>query len=277
MAVLIGINEMKIITEALSERSGYSFNNFVQSFLKRRLQAFLEKYHIRNIDQFLKQLGSKLFLESLLYFLSVDTTEMFRDPGFWRAIKAKVLNDPILTKNPVWFPDIGSGEELFSFLILLDIIDREHRPEVYFHHPSSSRIDEVRSGMIRSKHIDVHSNNFKRLEIGGKFEDYCHYHSNNVVVSNSVLDNIHPKKGWFLTKPEQHSFGLIFFRNSMLYLNKQLREDVFQFLYNKIAPGGFIVIGIKESIPDSMKNKLLAVDENEKIYRKVAFAGGLGV
>ncbi|MBN2166573.1 MAG: hypothetical protein JW717_09880 [Marinilabiliaceae bacterium] len=270
MAATLGINEMRLISGALSNRSGYPFENFVQSFLKRRIIAFFEKYHLRNVDLFLKQINSKLFLESLLYFISVDTTEMFRDPGFWRSLRKIILSDAILKNNSVWFPDIGSGEELFSFLILLDVFELGRYPNVFFHHPSSSRIDEIRSGMIKSRNIETHNNNFKRLEIGGQFEKYCNYHTNSIVVSNTILKSVFPKKGWFLSEPDNQMFGLIFFRNSMLYMDKSLQDKVFQFLYNHLVPGGYIVIGAKENVPVSMANKLLIVDEQERIFRKPA-------
>ena len=268
MSVLLGINEMKEISNAMTLKTGYPFDDFLQSFLKRRLTIYLEKFHIRQLEQFIKQLGSKLFLESLLYYLPVVTTEMFRDPGFWRSLKSNVLNNNVIQNNPVWFPDIASGEELYSFLIFLELTNADFRPEVFFHHPSSSRIDEVKSGIIRSKNIETYSNNFKRLELGGQFETYCKMENNYMVVAENLISKLNPKKGWFLTEPLTQGFGLIFFRNTMLYMNKNLHEKTIQFLFNMLIPGGYLVIGVKERIPDSITGKFQVIDEQEGIYRK---------
>jgi chemotaxis protein methyltransferase CheR len=275
MSVQIGINELKEITAALTARTGYAFDDFSQSFLRRRLFLFFEKFHIRHVDQFIKQLGSKLFIESLLYHFSVDTTEMFRDPGFWRALKQNVLSDSIVEKYPVWFPDIASGEELFSYLILAQISQLKHQQGVYFHHPSSSRIDEVKTGMLRTRNIELHESNFKRLELGGDFESFFKIHNNYLVLEDSVVQSLHFKKGWFLTEPETNAFSLIFFRNTMLYLNKNLQEKACQFIYDKLVPGGYFVIGIKESIPESLISRFQIIDGQERIYRKLTISNGI--
>jgi chemotaxis protein methyltransferase CheR len=269
MAAYIGINELKDITGALSDKTGYPFNDFSQSFLKRRLHLFFDKFHIRHTDQLTKQLGSKLFIESLLYHLSVDTTEMFRDPGFWRTIKTHIHNNPSLLNFPVWFPDIASGEELYSFLILLKITLPNSKAEVIFHHPSSSRIDEIKTGMLRSKNIEIHDSNFKRLELNdGNFESFFRLHNNYLTLHENVLGKLHPKKGWFLTEPDASNFGMIFYRNSMLYQNRNLQERTCKFLVDHLAPGGILVIGIKETLPDSILSRMQVIDEQERIFRK---------
>lgn len=275
MSAQIGINELKELSAAMSARSGYAFESFSHSFLKRRLTSFFKKFHIKSFDQFIKQLSSKLFLESILYHFAVNTTEMFRDPGFWRSLKSKVLTDAVVKKNAVWFPDIASGEELFSFLVLSRIACEESIPEIYFHHPSSSRIDEVKTGMVRSGNSEHHINNFKRLELGGQIDTYFNQHSNCLVLNDDLLKNIHSQKGWFLTEPQCDNFGLIFMRNSMLFMDRILQEKVCNFIFDKLVPGGYFVIGIKECLPDSFVGKVQVIDEQERIYRKPIIRNGL--
>lgn len=276
MSVQLSINELKELASVLTQKTGYPFNDFPASFLKRRLTHYFERFHIRRIDQLIEQCGSKLFLESLLYHFSVETTEMFRDPGFWRAFNSTIQKNSFLLDYPVWFPDAASGEEIFSFQILASLAKFTRIPQVYYHHPSSTRLEEIKAGILKSKDVELNSNNLKRLELDGDFDRIGCLVNNTMRIHGIYLQKMTPQKGWFLTPPpEAGNVGMIIFRNMMLYMNKPLQEKVCQNFLERLIPGGLLAIGIKESLPDIVSGKFECVDAQERIFRKPIVPNGM--
>lgn len=62
--------------------------------------------------------------------------------------------------------------------------------------------------------------------------------------------------------------SLILFRNVSIYYNHRQAASVFDILYEKLVPGGYLVIGVKEQLPEKIAEKMIAIDEAEKIYKK---------
>ncbi len=267
MALSISFSELRELSLAYTNKTGYPFSEFSISFLKRQLSKYCEKYHIRRLQHFYEQIENKIFVESLLYFLSVDTSEMFRDPSFWRMLVPKVFPKLNADLHSIWFPDASSGEEIASLLILLKLTNNLSNISIEFNHPSRTRIEEINSGIIKTNNISLFQTNFKRLEFDESIDSYINLVINSIFLNPNLVNNIKGQKGWFLTPP-LNSPSIIFFRNSMLYFSKTLQNQVALYLFEKLKPGGFLMLGIKENIPESIKDKMIIIDENERIFQK---------
>jgi chemotaxis protein methyltransferase CheR len=267
MALQIGINELKELANKMTEVTGYPFSDMQHSFLKRRLGSFLEKSRVRNVDQFTNQLTEQHFRNELLYSFPVECTELFRDPGFWRILNAKVLPKISDSKLPVWFPDASTGEEIMSLLVLLHY--NNIKLQTIFNHPSNKRISEIEQGQVYIKDLDLAESNCKRLELNISLADYTVEQSNLLMFKPHILDNLTGKTDWFLKEGlTTTSASLIIMRNTTLYLNKPTHEKLMQFIYSVLSPGGYLAIGIKEYLPESILEKMDIVDKQEQIYKK---------
>lgn len=267
MSVNLGINDLKELTSLLSEKTGYPFHEFSLSFMKRRLNVFFDKLFIKSKERFIEQLNNDYFIMSLLYNIPVDTTELFRDPGFWRTLNSKVICNHDWSDKNVWFPDVSSGEELFSFLIINQAFNKGVKPNTIFNHPSLARLEEIKTGIINARNAETNENNFKRLETDTNLDEYIGMHDNSFYVQEDLIAHTLAVKGWFLTPPKEQC-SLIIFRNSMLYLTKNLQDKVGQVLYESLLPGGYLAIGIKEQLPDSIVDRMESIDEQERIFKK---------
>jgi chemotaxis protein methyltransferase CheR len=269
MATSIGINDLKDISTLLFEKTGYPFNDMPLSFFKRQINQFFDKNRIRNIFHFTEQLNNPIFVEYLLRDININCTEMFRDPGFWRVIKTRIL--PIIDQCslPVWFPDSASGEELQSFLIIKHLHNPQSQLSTYFNNPSTEQLNQLMEGIITTRDWELTESNFKRLEIQEAIEKFIFTKQNHQCLQVELLKQVIGEKGWFLNTPvDQKEFSLIIIRNSMLYMNKSLQEKLCNHLYNLLTPGGYLAIGIKENIPEIMVDKFELVDQQERIFRK---------
>jgi chemotaxis protein methyltransferase CheR len=268
MASLLGISETKDLSVILTEKTGYPFADFSYSFLKRRLNNYFDKFHIRKTEHFINQLDNHTFTESLLYHLWVDVTEMFRDPGFWRTLKISVLPELIRKKSPIWLPDVSSGEELYSLLITIESLKPGHSHPIQCNHPSQSKLEEIRLGLIHTRDMELNENNFKRIEPDASLHKYYSSQNNYFVVNDELISKVDLCRGWFKNPIPKNQTGFILCRNTMLNFNRNLQEQIIAHYYDILSPGGFLAIGIKESIPNGWAEKFETIDNQERIFRK---------
>ena len=91
--------ELQIFLEAIYSKYGYDFRNYSSASIKRRLNHRLNIARFTNLGDMQKRvLDDQNFFRSLLLDLSINFTEMFRDPSFYKALRKSVI--PILKKLP---------------------------------------------------------------------------------------------------------------------------------------------------------------------------------
>ncbi len=267
MALLLGINELKYISESLTKKLGFDFSNYSLSFLKRRFAVVFDELNIKKIDLFIDSLDSTDFIEKFHYFFAVPASELFRDPSFWRALRFKVISGSDC-ENHIWFPDASSGEEVFSLLILLYDCGLIDKFQIHCNHLSKTKLDEIKAGILKDKNIDVNESNLKRFGAKGNFFDYFDVCEEGLKLKAYMLENVqvhhcHLSQQTFEIKP-----SITIFRNTMLYYTKKYCVEAMVSIYNSMCPKGFFAIGIKEGLPDSIINNMLPYDNNEQIYKR---------
>jgi chemotaxis protein methyltransferase CheR len=113
--------EIQLFLEAIYLKYGFDFRNYSKASVKRRLEQRLSRSGLPNFSSMQhKILYDKSFFETLFLDLSINVTEMFRDPLFYKAVRKTVL--PILKTYPyikIWHAGCSTGEEVYSMAILL--------------------------------------------------------------------------------------------------------------------------------------------------------------
>ncbi len=111
---------MRLLLEALFLRYHYDFRNYSLGSIRRRLKQAREQLGFASFSAMQNQLlHDPDMLSHLLRFLTVQVSDMFRDPDYFRAIREQVV--PHLRTYPslkVWIAGCSSGEELYSMVIL---------------------------------------------------------------------------------------------------------------------------------------------------------------
>ena len=112
--------EIQLLLEALHQRYHYDFRHYARASIKRRLIQARERLRFASISAMQDSLlHNQATLPQLLNYLTVQVSEMFRDPSYFRALREQVL--PHLRTYPslkVWVAGCSNGEELYSLAIL---------------------------------------------------------------------------------------------------------------------------------------------------------------
>jgi chemotaxis protein methyltransferase CheR len=260
------------VLKAIKETHDLDFKNHALTFFKRRLSYIVDKYNLKDADALIDKLTNDSgFYELFLKEISIETTELFRDPSLWRYLKEKFL--PGLLKDQenfkMWFPEIASGEELYSMAILLNEIGFLDKVQFVVGSISQLRLDDIKQGRFDLKKMEVNQANFKRIFSDAELEDYYRSEGELGYMSPELLKNMEiAKQNTYYDQPPRRA-KMIMWRNQMLYFNQILQERLLKSFCQCLMPGGHLIVGVNEKIDywNSDKDYIL-VGDNENIYKK---------
>jgi chemotaxis protein methyltransferase CheR len=263
--------ELEILLNDLVEQHGYDFTGYAHASMKRRINrlASLDKFpsfaelrfRLKNDESYLKR-----FVEEV----SVNVTEMFRDPSFYKALRQEVL--PVLATYPlirIWHAGCATGEEVYSMAILLKELNLLHKSLLYATDISPSALDTARKGIFSLSQMRSYSENY--VEAGGTSEFSKYYTAN---YDFAKMDDQLKKPMIFATHNlvSDHSFNefqLILCRNVLIYFDKDLQNRVFRLFDDSLEKLGFLTLGAKETIRFSPIVSSYQQQGKEKIWRKI--------
>jgi len=113
--------EIDLLLEAIFQKYGYDFRNYAKASIKRRLFHRISAGGFDNpLEMTHRLLTDEAFFQTVLNDLTINVTEMFRDPPFFKTLRKHVI--PILRTYPlirIWIAGCATGEEAYSMAILL--------------------------------------------------------------------------------------------------------------------------------------------------------------
>lgn len=263
--------ELERLTEVINRKFGYDFKDYLQSSFKRRVTRILELKKIATTEDLAFQIESGVVLkEDFLHEITVNVTELFRDPSFWIAMK-KVISNLLLNKGKIriWHAGCSSGEEVYSMLILLKEMDLEDKVEIFASDIDKCILEKAKGSRISIRNMEAYEKNYIRFNPNGDFRKYFLFEKEYAYFDKDLLSKIffHEIN---LTKVKPFiKFDLILCRNVMIYFNQNLQDELIKLFHETLFIYGYLAVGAKESIIRSKyANRFLAVNNEEKIYKK---------
>jgi len=268
----IGIVETRNVIKTILDTYGYDFRDYALTSFKRRLEQIIMNNGFKDADGLASRLASsKEYFEQFLHEITPETTEMFRDPSLWRNIRDEIIPD-IMKGSPkpkLWVAAFDSGEELFSLAIMLKEAGVLTEVQLYASAMSEKSIDKIKNGKIDAKEIEVNEANYLRYNGKRKFSDYYAIDNGQIVLDSNLIRDVNFIKLNTVYDSIPGGIKLILFRNQMIYYNQLLVDKVLLHLSNSVVPGGYLIIGVKESLENTNSiNKFTVHNDSEKIYKK---------
>ncbi|HSZ72333.1 MAG TPA: protein-glutamate O-methyltransferase CheR [Cytophagaceae bacterium] len=267
----ISILELKNITQAIREKFGYDFSNYASSSFKRRLLRILDMNKI-TVETLVERVNNNSFTkEDFLHEITVNVTEMFRDPSFWKALK------PLLTaistsreKIKIWHAGCSSGEEVFSMLIVLKELGILDKVEIVATDIDKSILSRAKEAKITAKNMEVHKHNYERFSGHANIEKYFTQLPGDLYVfDKTMLEKVSFREIDLVKAIPFSKFDLVLCRNVLIYFNNNLQNDVLKLISDCLFEGGMLAIGAKESISwCEVSNKFNSLNAEERIFKK---------
>jgi len=268
----IGITEYRDVINAVQVKYNYDLSNFSLTSLRRRIEKVYNMYNFNDIEDFINKLTTdEDFYETFLKEISVPTTEMFRDPSMWVELKDKLFNrGKIKGEYKIWIPEFTSDDELYSMLVILKETGFTGS-KITASSNSKKNIEKITTGIVDLKKMEVNAANYTRQEGNFQLSKYFDMEEKRAIFDNVLLSEVNiVKHNLFVDEPIAHDFNIILFRNRFLYYNLQLQNKVLESLYDSLQIGGYLIIGINESLDGSpIQGKFNFLSKNENILKKI--------
>lgn len=265
------INEYRTILKSIKDVYQYDFNDFTLISLKRRIERFIYLNRFATIDSLIAKLQNDI--EYFHYFMKevlVGSTEMFRDPSFWRFLRNEILPQLLLHKSKpiVCFPNCVSGDELYTFCIILkenNWINKFHINAVYF---NELILNDIKKGKIELTKYETSADNYQRYQGNTNFSNYFKKIGDHIFRDPSLIStvNFFKQNITFDFLPEKND--LIIFRNNLIYYSQPMHDRILKNSYKNLNENGYLAIGIKEQIGNICQTLFKVVNEQENIYTK---------
>lgn len=270
----IELSQLKKITDVIKQKFNYDFANYAMSSFKRRVQRVLEIYKYSSVEVLIEKLqdGTEAFFQSFLSEITVNVTEMFRDPTFWAAFRETILPLFVGQDKPmkIWHAGCSSGEEVFSMAIILKEINALDKAHIVATDIDQAVMQKAREGVYLLKNMELNQKNY--LQYGGNsaFENYYKIEGNRAVMDKDLVKDVIWQEHNLVEGHPFDKFDIIICRNVMIYFNQTLQNQVLKMFHESLVKYGFLIVGSKESlIWCDISNKFIVVNNEEKIYKKI--------
>ena len=264
--------EIDLLLEAVYRIRGFDFRDYARASLRRRIQNRMRAEKVETIACLLaKILHDASCMERLVVGLSVNVSAMFRDPGFFRALREHVF--PLLRTWPfirIWHAGCSMGEEVYSVAIMLAEDGLIGRCRIYGTDINETVLQRAREGIYPLELMRRCTQNY--IQAGGmrSFSEYYTAAYDNAIFRPALREQVVFAKHNLVTDGPFNEFNLILCRNVLIYFNRALQDRVHRLLYDSLANFGVLGLGAKETLSlTPLEDRYQELVAPHRLYRRV--------
>lgn len=274
--------EFRLFGELFNRHCGLQFGPESRISMERRLRERVVVRELRSFSEYYHYLRTnphgRAELDEAIDSVTVNETYFFREDYQLRALRDEIL--PMLVKGGagknrilIWSAGCATGEEVYSIAMVVHEAGIAANREVRIFGTDISRrcIALARRGVfgesafraippeMRRRYFDERPDGAHVVE---ELRAMCQFGCRNLLDDSGAA---------IVGRPE-----IIFCRNVLIYLDEDSRRKVIKSFYDRLLPGGFLLLGHSESLLNvSTAFELVHVRE-DLVYRKPAAIIRLG-
>jgi len=268
----LSVQQLDELIDLIKKCHGFDFSCYSKASLKRRVQRIMQNKKQTFYDLKHTLVNNQPFFQEFLDEITVNVTEMFRDPSFYKAINNLVI--PYLSTYQhikMWSAGCSSGEEVYSLAILMNETGLSKKSFIYGTDIKTEMLKEARKGIYSLKKIKSYAENYQYSGLKGSLTDHFTIMYDAATVHSELKHNTLFSVHNLVSDAIFNEFQLISCRNVFIYFESELQEKILELFYNSLAPLGFLCMGSKETIrSDKFKKKFKIISSKENIYQKIA-------
>ncbi len=269
---MINDQQLDVLISEVFDHYGYDFGGYSRASFRRRIDRIYQLDGFSHFGEFLAKVTSDAdYFTRLVEEITVNVTEMFRDPAFYKVLREEIL--PSLTSKPfirIWHAGCSTGQEVYSMAILLSELNLLGKAIIYATDINHAVLDTAKKGLFPLRLMKDYAENYR--DSGGK-KDFSGYYTANYGLAK--FDENLSKKMVF----SQHSlvsdrsfneFDLILCRNVLIYFDKDLQDRALQLFDDSLARLGYLALGTKETLKYTSVQKNYQQLRKDKIWKKIS-------
>ncbi len=235
--------EIELLLDGLYRKHGYDFRDYSRVHIKRRIMDMKKRVGYDSVSMMIHDLfWDKNFIQNLLLSFSVNYTEMFRDPEFYRFIKDEIID--LLGTFPfvkIWHAGCSTGEEVYSLAIMLKEAGLYKRTQIYATDFNDKVLRMAEDGIYQIDHIKDYTANYQKAGGEASFSDYYDSDDHNVIIDPALKERMVFANHNLVSDGVFGEIHMILCRNVMIYFNRKLQNRVISLFKESMAMGGDFV------------------------------------
>ncbi len=263
--------ELKVLVEAIYQRYHYDFRNYAVSSLRRRMHQAMQRFDCARLADLQHRLLHEpdVFSQAMQFF-TVQVSEMFRDPAYFKALREHVV--PVLRTYPsvkIWVAGCSTGEEVWSLAILLHEEGLLDRTLMYATDINPSALASAEAGTYSIDRIAQFSRNYLQADGRGSLSDYYSTGYDGAVFDRRLRRNMVFADHSLATDTVFSEVHLVSCRNVLIYFNRALQDRAVGLFAEALVHRGFLGLGSKESLQfGAHAARFEPTVREQRLYRK---------
>lgn len=242
--------ELRLFVEAVYLKYHYDFREYAHASLRRRLTAALAHFGCESLSQLQHRLlHEDGIFPSLLGYLTVQVSDLFRDPAYFRTLRERVV--PLLRTYPslkVWVAGCSTGEEVYSLAILLREEGLLSRTLIYATDINPRALEQAEAGVYAIDRIAGFTANHRASGARSSLSDYYTAGYGSALFDRSLREHITFSDHSLATDSVFAEMQLVSCRNVLIYFNRELQNRAVGLFHDSLCRRGFLGLGARESL-----------------------------
>lgn len=272
---------LKQLLEYIHAMRGIDFSLYRQATVSRKLELRLQETKNRDYKKYLSFLKANPDeLQFLVRTLTIKVSNFFRNPVVFELLSSRVL--PELAAEfgflKAWSLGCANGEEPYSVAMIIrefqsqenlsfssqiqgtdvdpDAVEKARKGEYSDEELIETKKRYVEQYFSKLPHKSGVSAARERYQIKDEIRSMVRFSSENIM--NMLLH----KRAYL------GSYNLILCRNVLIYLNREMQEEMIRAIGNILYDKGYLVLGEAETMPESVRQEFEQPFPGIKIFRK---------
>ena len=268
----IADNELQSLIHLIKNVHGFDFGNYSMASFKRRISRIMDLQKLNYFDLRDQLVNDESYFDHFLAEVTVNITEMFRDPTFFKSVKENII--PYLKSYQhikIWSAGCSTGEELYSLAILFTEEQLYERSFFYGTDINQDVLMHAKEGIYDLQKMKLYSENYIQLGNNNSLSNYYTAKYDAATLNRKLKKNVLFSVHNLVSDGAFNEFQMITCRNVLIYFDADLQEKVINLFYESLANFGFLCIGSKESIRNNeLAKKFKLIDKKNNIYQKIS-------
>jgi chemotaxis protein methyltransferase CheR len=267
--------EMQLFVDAIFLKYHFDFRGYAGASLRRRLRTAMSRFSCDTLSQLQdKVLHDSSVFPLLLDYLTVQVSEMFRDPEYFLSLRKEVV--PLLRTYPslkIWVAGCSTGEEVYSLAILLREEGLLERTLIYATDINPHALQRAEAGVYELERIALFTQNHQKSGARSSLSDYYTAAYGRAVFDKTLRRNVVFSDHSLATDSVFAEVQLVSCRNVLIYFDRTLQNRALGLFREALVRKGFLGLGSKESLRfSSCADSFSEFVRDDRIFQK---KGGL--
>ncbi|MGK7393592.1 MAG: CheR family methyltransferase [Candidatus Cyclobacteriaceae bacterium M3_2C_046] len=264
-------NLMDQIISMLSSRIGINFSGYKTSSIYRRLEKRMADLKFNDSSAYLNYIKDNPDeLDSLFKSLLIGVTKFFRDKEVFDSIREIIFriidqNKPDHKKEGIriWVPGCATGEEAYTYAIILDQVQQETQ------HPVKIQIfaTDIDENALKFARNGIYSESALENVPDQLLNQYFTKIKDKYELSKEIRKNVLFSRHDLIANPPFLRTDMISCRNLLIYFDINLQNHVIPLFHYSLKPDGYLFLGKSETIGD-FNHLFFSINSKHKTYQK---------